>query len=251
MDTATLSQNQSATKLPPKPFTRRLLAADIADMVPMPELLRELGFTPNERTRRGPCRLHGGSNPTAFAWEEDGRWHCFNCGKGGDKFTLVEEVRSCNFPEALKFLAALAGVEITEGAPPPEEIEKHRRERQRVEAGSAKLAEIERRLRLGYREELHDLHEIRRNAGERLKALANGEPCRWEGEGKFLGGALSFVANHLPNTSVSHQILAFGETELRMRFALNPDTRQVMIDEVLLAGHIVDDDGKWVDVAYE
>ena len=113
------------------------------------------------------------------------------------------------------------------------------------------MAEIERSLRLRYREELLDLHEIRRNAGERLKALANGEPSRREGEREFLGDALSFVCKHLPNTSISHQIMAFGEAEVRMRFALNPDGRQAMIDKALLVGDILGDDGKSIEVPYE
>ena len=45
--------------------------------------------------------------------------------------------------------------------------------------------------------------------------------------------------------------MAFGGAELRMRFALNPDKRQAMIDGALLAGYISDDDGKCVEVPYE
>jgi hypothetical protein len=58
---------------------------EIATLVSVPELLRNLGFEVNERARRARCLLHSGSNPTAFAWREDGRWHCFVCGKGGDR----------------------------------------------------------------------------------------------------------------------------------------------------------------------
>ena len=65
----------------------------IADLVPMVLLLETLGFVVNERTRRAPCLLHSGSNPTAFAWREDGRWHCFSCDMGGDRIALVREVR--------------------------------------------------------------------------------------------------------------------------------------------------------------
>ena len=253
MNTKILSRPPIESRLPQRPCSSpsRLSPSKIAALVPMEALLPELGFHVNSRTRRAACRLHGGTNPSAFSWEEHGCWYCFNCGKGGDKFTLVEEVRNCGFKGALHFLAGLAGVALDHSPGARQELQNQQRERQRVDAGAGKLAAIERLLRLRYREELLDLHENRRNAGELLKALANGESCRWEGEQKFLGDALSFVCEHLPHASVSYQIMAFGGAELRIRFALNPDKRQAMIDGALLAGYISDDDGKCVEVPYE
>ncbi len=137
----------------------------------MPEFLRTLNFEVRERTRRAPCLLHGGRNPNAFAWEEDGRWFCFNCGKGGDKFTLIEEMRGCGFKEALNFLAAMAGVVLDDSPGARREFEKQRREHQRIEGASAKLTVIEANLRKQYREEIYELEEIRRNAGKRLGEL--------------------------------------------------------------------------------
>ena len=80
----------------------------IAALVAMPRLLAELGFAVNERTRRAPCLLHSGSNPTAFAWREDGRWHCFSCGEGGDRIALVRAARRCSFREAVEFLSGVS-----------------------------------------------------------------------------------------------------------------------------------------------
>src|SRR5712691_2912375 len=86
-------------------------AREIAVLVPTAQLLAALGFDVNERTRRCACILHGGANPTAFSWREDGRWHCFSCGRGGDRIALVRAVCGCSFREAVTFLAQLAGVE--------------------------------------------------------------------------------------------------------------------------------------------
>jgi len=87
-------------------------ARKIAASVAMPYLLSALDFDVNERTRRCACRLHGGLNRTAFSWREDGRWHCFSCGRGGDRIALVQVAKQCGFREAVTFLAGLAGVEF-------------------------------------------------------------------------------------------------------------------------------------------
>ncbi len=47
-------------------------ARDIAALVPMPELLIELGFVVNERSHRGPCSLHAGQNPDAVCHASEG-----------------------------------------------------------------------------------------------------------------------------------------------------------------------------------
>jgi len=83
----------------------------VAELVPMSELLGALGFTVSTRTRRCPCILHGGSNPSAFSWRDDGRWYCHSCGAGGDRIALVRGVRQCGFHDAVRLLAELASAE--------------------------------------------------------------------------------------------------------------------------------------------
>src|SRR5579872_2375840 len=95
-------------------------AREIAALVAMPRLLTALGFAVGERTHRCSCILHGGSNPTAFAWTDAGLWKCHSCGAGGDKIALVRAVRQCRFREAVEVLAALAGVEYLNAPLAPE-----------------------------------------------------------------------------------------------------------------------------------
>lgn len=130
-------------------------AREVAALVRMPQLLAEFGFAVNERTRRGPCLLHSGSNPTAFSWREDGRWHCFSCGRGGDRIALVRAVRHCGFADAVKFLAQLAGVEYSPRKVARRDIERARIRRARAESAAWRVRDREIGLVSVYRDGLH------------------------------------------------------------------------------------------------
>ena len=250
MDTQTIS-GPPLRKKPSKgyaPSTPRRSPAEISSLVPMRELLRELGFSSNERTRRGPCLLHGGSNPNVFAWEEDGRWFCFNCGKGGDKFTLIQEARGCTFPESLRFLAVMAGVEVSDPPASRKEVEKRKRERDRIDAASRKLEELERRLRAQYRDDIHDLEALKQNIALRFRQIWAGARERFKEEKKFLWDGVDFAAKYLPRALVAYSILSFSNTEDRARFALRPEERDGMIERVMMAGRVTTDAGRIVEV---
>jgi len=63
---------------------------------------------------RACCKLHGGNNPTAFVINrESGLWYCHtNCG-GGDVYTLVQKMEKVDFSSAVRWLANLFGIDIT------------------------------------------------------------------------------------------------------------------------------------------
>ncbi len=61
--------------------------------------------------------------PSFVVSPEKNIWHDFSSGKGGDIFTFVMEVEGLSFPDALKLLAAKAGVELAEYNPKNKEIE--------------------------------------------------------------------------------------------------------------------------------
>jgi hypothetical protein len=128
---------------------------EIAHMVSMPLLLDALGIPVNERTRRCACVVHGGSNPFAFSWCEDGRWHCHSCGAGGDRITLVRAVRNCDFHAALEFLGLLIGVQYSPRPVSRREIACARASRERTQAAAWQVRDEVLRLRSYYRDGLH------------------------------------------------------------------------------------------------
>jgi DNA primase len=65
-------------------------------------------------TYKGLCPFHGEKTPSFVVTPARESWHCFGCGLGGDIFSFVMQRDSATFPEALRILAAKAGVEIDE-----------------------------------------------------------------------------------------------------------------------------------------
>ena len=231
----------------PKGF---VAAKDVAALVRMPDLLDSLGIQVNARTRRASCLLHNGSNPSAFSWRDDGVWFCFTCGKGGDKLTLVQAVRRCSFLNALHFLAALAGVEwaALNTAEVRQQLAEARKEAQRVKVASQKLQRLERDLLLAARDELLSLHKLRRDAGARLAALRRGARPRFADEEAVAWDALGLVAEQELAVSAKYLLLAFCAPTVRSRYALHPEQRRALTDEVLTTGVIVDEKGRVMEV---
>ena len=245
-------EKSSLSEISPTTKSRGFVAAqDIAALVPMPELLDTLGIPINTRTRRAPCLLHNGSNPSAFSWTDAGMWFCFHCGKGGDKLTLVEEVRKCSFLDALRFLAALAGIEWADlnSVEVRRQLAQAKRKAQRVKAAAQKLHALEQDLLLAAREELLSLHRLRRNAGRRLTAIRRGEKPRFADEEEVSWSALALVAGRQLRTATRYIFLAFGSPTDRTRFALNPRAREGMVDAVLSAGVVVDGKGRVMELS--
>jgi DNA primase len=78
------------------------------------------------RSYTGLCPFHSESTPSFSVNEEGGFFHCFGCGAGGNAFTFLTRVEGLSFPEAVRRLAAKAGVTLPQAAKDPQAQERLR-----------------------------------------------------------------------------------------------------------------------------
>jgi len=69
------------------------------------------------RNHKAKCPFHDDGHPSLSIHPEDQYFHCFACGKAGDVIRFVELYKQIPFIDALKELAAEAGVPLTEIEP--------------------------------------------------------------------------------------------------------------------------------------
>jgi DNA primase len=75
---------------------------------------------------KGLCPFHGEKTPSFVVHEDRGYFHCFGCGLGGDVIKFVELFEKIAFPEAVRQLAARAGLTVPEPEKSREDIEDQR-----------------------------------------------------------------------------------------------------------------------------
>jgi len=84
-------------------------ATDIVQLVGETVELRQRG-----REFWGCCPFHHEKTPSFKVNPDTRLWHCFGCGQGGDAFDYVMRRESLEFPDAIRYLADRAGIEIHE-----------------------------------------------------------------------------------------------------------------------------------------
>lgn len=92
---------------------------DIVELITPLVKLRKSG-----RAFTGLCPFHAHTNntPSFAVWPDTGTWRCFGqCNDGGDAFKFVMKRDGVDFPEALRMLAAQAGVELKQRTPEEQE----------------------------------------------------------------------------------------------------------------------------------
>ena len=100
------------------------------------------------RTFRGPCPLHGGEGPNFSVDPGKNVFKCFVCGEAGDIFSFPMKHLGMDFLEAVRFVAARAGVEVPE-----------RQERRPEEDPNRRLHEVNDFAAEWYRRRLWDERE--------------------------------------------------------------------------------------------
>ena len=90
----------------------------LRERITMQEVLRLLQFEPTVRRGdqwRGPCPVHGSSNPGSRSFSVNvrlGRYHCFGCGSRGHALELWSAVHGVSLYTAAVELCELLGLEI-------------------------------------------------------------------------------------------------------------------------------------------
>ncbi len=80
---------------------------DLVEIVGQKVALKRTGHS-----YKGLCPFHAEKTPSFIVFPDKGNYHCFGCGANGDLFTFVMKTENLDFPEALRLLAARAGVEL-------------------------------------------------------------------------------------------------------------------------------------------
>jgi hypothetical protein len=223
-------------------------ANDIAQMVSMRQVLQVLRVRARS-SKRADCPLCRGRSYGTVAFTER-LWRCHRCNEGGNVFSFVRAVNRCGFPDALKFVADLAGIRL-EGRRNAElrrELDTRRRQRERLEDAARTLSALEQALLRECRGRIHEAERIQLKVSERLAALSRGEPERFPGEQEGLWLRMHAAAALLSTETPAYTLLSFGALDQRALFVLHPELRDEVISGVRWAGFVRTADGKQIEV---
>jgi DNA primase len=123
------------------------LLASLRERVPLSEIVGRAVTWDRRKSQPGKgdhwacCPFHQEKSPSFHVDDRKGYFHCFGCHASGDHLSFLTEHDGLDFVEAVKALAALAGV-VLEDEPRAESAERRRREAaDALEAAAALYAE--------------------------------------------------------------------------------------------------------------
>lgn len=108
-----------AERIPEEVLTDIRARVSIVEVISPHVALRKAG-----RSYIGLCPFHNESTPSFSVNEEGGFFHCFGCGAGGNAFSFLTRVEGISFLEAVRRLAAKAGVALPQAAQDPQSRER-------------------------------------------------------------------------------------------------------------------------------
>lgn len=110
-----------AHKIPEETLTEIRSRISIVEVISVYVSLRKAG-----KNYTGLCPFHEEKTPSFSVNDERGFFHCFGCGEGGNAFTFLCRLENISFPEAVKRLAAKAGVSLPQAPDDPQAREQDR-----------------------------------------------------------------------------------------------------------------------------
>ncbi len=84
-----------------------LNATDLVALIGASTALKKMG-----KSWKGLCPFHGEKSASFYVHPDKGFYYCFGCGAKGDAITFVRETERMDFPEAVAYLARLAGITL-------------------------------------------------------------------------------------------------------------------------------------------
>ena len=110
-----------AYKIPEETLTEIRSRISIVEVISVYVSLRKAG-----KNYTGLCPFHEEKTPSFSVNDERGFFHCFGCGAGGNAFTFLCRLEGISFPEAVRRLAAKAGVSLPQAPDDPQAREQDR-----------------------------------------------------------------------------------------------------------------------------
>lgn len=94
----------------PRSFIEQLVnRVEIEEIVSSYVQLKRAGRNP-----KGLCPFHSERSPSFVLYPDTQSFYCFGCGAGGDVINFIMRIENLDYPEAVRFLARRAGMEVPE-----------------------------------------------------------------------------------------------------------------------------------------
>jgi hypothetical protein len=193
------------------------------------------------RRNRANCPFCKGNSRGTFSFTQN-EYHCFRCLRGGDIFSLYQELHQCNFLTAIKELAAITDVDAVD----TDRAQLDERSRQCALQAQAAL-EFRwglRDLRLHYRKQIYCYERILHETRERMN-VAGISKEDWE----TCGNIVSLALDELREAVAAYFLLSFGTISEQREFHDNPEWRPTAINGLLARGIVRDDQGHAMEVS--